>query len=328
MGRRRNPEQPVLDENREARASRQRSLQTKVMVQSKANPIVKAPAPGAPGPRGFTLIELLVVVAILALLAALLLPVLSRAKAKAHAAACMSNQRQIDLSYHLQLDGAGRLDGLEIKDWLLRECGRKDLPWICPAAPIVTNTLSGIFTDNGREGWQHMGTIDSAWCSFSWECGLGTRLPLESWELRAGSYGVNRWLYAWWSSEAGYWESEDVLRRFYRTDGEVSHPSATPVLADAASAMMWPTADDRPPARLDWNGSSFLPHDDMASVALPRHHSRCQPPPTEWPSDKPLPGAVNISFFDGHGELVKLDRLWQLYWHKDYQPPAKRPGLP
>jgi hypothetical protein len=31
---------------------------------------------------------------------------------------------------------------------------------------------------------------------------------------------------------------------------------------------------------------------------------------------------------DGHGELVKLDRLWQLYWHKDYQPPARRPGLP
>jgi prepilin-type processing-associated H-X9-DG protein len=50
--------------------------------------------------------------------------------------------------------------------------------------------------------------------------------------------------------------------------------------------------------------------------------------PTNWPADKPLPGAVNVSFFDGHGELMKLDRLWQLYWHKDWQPPAKRPGLP
>jgi hypothetical protein len=37
---------------------------------------------------------------------------------------------------------------------------------------------------------------------------------------------------------------------------------------------------------------------------------------------------VNVAFFDGHGELVKLDRLWQLYWHVDYQPPAKRPGRP
>jgi len=24
---------------------------------------------------------------------------------------------------------------------------------------------------------------------------------------------------------------------------------------------------------------------------------------------------------------VRLERLWQLEWHRDYQPPAKRPGL-
>ena len=36
-----------------------------------------------------------------------------------------------------------------------------------------------------------------------------------------------------------------------------------------------------------------------------------------WPADQPLPGAVNVAFFDGHGELVKLARLWQLYWHVD-----------
>ena len=46
-----------------------------------------------------------------------------------------------------------------------------------------------------------------------------------------------------------------------------------------------------------------------------------------WVHPEPLPGAVNVSFFDGHGELIKLDCLWQLYWHKDYRPPAKRTGL-
>ena len=41
-----------------------------------------------------------------------------------------------------------------------------------------------------------------------------------------------------------------------------------------------------------------------------------------------LPGGVNVAFGDNHVELVKLEKLWNLTWHRTWKAPAKRPGLP
>jgi len=219
-------------------------------------------------------------------------------------------------------------------DWYVNNWGMPSRGWICPSAP-ERSANEWVEPASVSPPDIYAGSVDAAWVFtqggvnrwwFWWDLDPRNRALAGK---RIGSYAGNTWV------TGGRWflyDNYPFEKEAFQTESQIRNPSQTPVFADGSGGWWywggfgWGCRATDPPSRDLVTGFDPLIL-GLGTFNMPRHGSRPRRIPKNHPANQMLPGAINMSFYDGHVEAVKLERLWSLYWHKDYVPPAKRPGL-
>ena len=260
---------------------------------------------------GFNLVELLLVIAIIGILAALLLPALSRAKMKARQTHCLNNVKQLALAGYMYANENGkpvRYDMPEVPGgtWMgtLRDFAKDPKLYACPSAPL---------RQPPPDAGNRQGAADEAWVRWTSDAKI----------MFSGGYGYNTWLY---SDITKYYPADMPEAWVFTKENSIQNAALTPVFTDANWVDMSPRETD-PPWRNLYTGSPFGAT-QMGRCAIPRHGgvNPGSAPRKLLPGQK-MPGAILIGMADGHSTLVKLEELWNFWWHVGWQTPAKRPEV-
>jgi prepilin-type N-terminal cleavage/methylation domain-containing protein/prepilin-type processing-associated H-X9-DG protein len=247
--------------------------------------------------HAFTLIELLVVIAVIGILAALILPVMAGAKRKAQQINCVSNVKQLTLASYIYATDVGSHAGTE-------NYGNQRKILICPSAH--ENPTSTAMTGTAYI----TGTADIAWI---WD-----QNDTNTFE---GSYALNGWIY-----DRGNFVGKEHPELMMNIQSMIHNPTQTPVFCDSLWVDLWPLETDPPSKNLYDDNGNALADAGMARCTIVRHAAGSpRSAPRNFDTSRRLPGGINIGMADSHVELVKLEDLWQLYWHLNWQPPAQRP---
>ncbi len=253
--------------------------------------------------RAFTLIELLVVIAIIAILAGLLLPALSKAKAKALAIKCASNMKNWGFATVMYLgDYADRLPpfGDLSSDYTADFWHAKLAPYVALRTQPGTNFGSTVaFTSQLRmcPGGSYAAPPfwKASWPTTDWNCWIGANF---------GAYGKPL------SAPFYYTDSTPTLKA-----SRIKKPSDAMLFMDTITHYVYSPADVNYQFTLDLDKNGVkdtMPQYDYA--------------PYNWGRPTAHGSGANVTLLDGHVERVAFKKLWQInasgkvthsFWYMD-----------
>jgi hypothetical protein len=134
-----------------------------------------------------------------------------------------------------------------------------------------------------------------------------------------GSYGANGWFTEFVTVGPPAFGYGIDTEFFFGKLSAVQKPSQTPLFFDQNYVECVPIETDQPASDLYYGQTpDTFARAGMGCCTIIRHGGRTATGSVPWQHGQPLPGAINMNFTDGHGELVKLPNLWNYSWHLNW----------